>query len=311
MLVLSGCDDPNQGADDAGARDAGVDASASDAGRLLGTRCTDSNTCGAFHCVIASDSDQGSCQEGFNGDDCFAPEDCTAPARCARASDATLGFCTEGAIEDHCVEDSDCASEHCAQEASDPRCTEGELGQPCGGADDCASGYCVKGLTNNQVPPWGACGDGQLMAPCGFDEDCESEHCVPSFGCVTGRVGDWCMQDEQCDSLHCTATAYVGICATQELDEPCSDDSDCGAGRCGFEAAIMESGFCTDGLENSWCAMSDDCQSQFCATNGGDQGVCSRRALDSPCLPAGADQCDQGMCSLDSSSLTGYACSEP
>lgn len=247
---------------------------------------------------------------GGCGDDDGEVVDASASDSAADAGKDDAGL---GAVEDQCSDDSDCASAQCAQASPDPRCTEGELGQPCGAAGDCASGYCVKGLTNNQTPPWGACSDGQSMtAHCGLDEDCESGHCVPSliYGCVTGLVGDFCIRNDQCDSGYCTARGpeAIGVCASQALEDTCDDDGDCLPGYCAFDSAATDAGWCTDGTENSWCVLNDDCDSGFCATNGGLEGVCSRRALGSPCLLAGDDQCDEGTCSPSALSVTGYAC---
>jgi hypothetical protein len=229
-----------------------------------GNACNGVETCDAGHCVLGVPPD---CN-----DDNPCTDDCNAATGCVQVPKADGTRCEDGS---ECTRNDACAAGVCA---SGPARTCND-GNPCT-ADTCDPEH---GCEHDALANGSACNDGNL---CTAPDACVQGACSagPAVGCDDANV---CTVDSCAPAIGCANTPVANgtSCAGQS---PCTQQDACVAGTCTPNGDLV----CSDGNE---CTI-DSCSPV--GTPGSQTAACSHGNVPNgtPCGPAGADTCTNGVC---------------
>lgn len=280
--------------------------------------CADGSACTDGICLGYPDG------AGYCGSTCASSADCGsgemclritgAPAQCVRFSGGSPSCAATPA---GCTSDVDCdATEMCNRStgACVPRPTGGTtpLGGACTDSTECVSGLCYVGACSQ-----GCDGLSPTSCPAGFycnssaTGTCGEGLCLAG-GAGPGADGAACAAATDCASLNCAG----GVCA-----RPCLPGGAVGCDE-GFACQVIAGGcggcVADRGGLGDPCAMSSDCASNLCATDGAGTMFCT--ALCDPANPAscaagydcvdagGVAVCAPGAGSLGSGCATNEEC---
>jgi hypothetical protein len=232
----------------------------------IGRPCATTTDCpGTLKCVETN----AATGDGICTQTCTATADCPGGSFCH-----TIGkqlACTLAALCDPCKVDEECSS-------STPLCAPGKDGKTfctvaCAlGAKSCQPGYSCEqyGSAIDDFacrPDYGACsGGGEACAPCQAQADCKSgtqcltspdtgeracfQTCAKDADCASGFV---CSPKGLCTRLVPDAdpkkpAAYVQTCAKSNRGycDSCTDDWQCGSGRCATTSAEIKQTLCAE-----------------------------------------------------------------